>query len=318
MYSLNINFLKDRPEYQTAGAGKTAGAAVAQASKLPLILGVMVGLAVPAAIGGFWGYLQLQKAALEQSQAELNKDLQDLEAELAKAAQAEAEMKAIDQLTQGLVGVFSRVKSWSALLGDLRDRLPVGVQMTAIREVEDKNAATAAAASTPKPSPGAAAASTSKSIRPPKTLTIEGYANSLEGVGEFLLLLQKSPFLDAAKTQLVGSQAIDNPAQIVQANQEVQDGIAYVLAAPPPTAAAAGGQVRIVAPKVIKYTIQSAYTTKPAEELLPVLDRNGASGLVVRIETIRRILAEQGKTPNTGLTPPAGDSEPKENTNNGV
>ena len=305
MYSLNINFLKDRPEYQANRPGSPAGGgAAAKPSRLPIILGVIVGIIVPAAIGGFSGYLLIQKGNLEANQAKLDQDLQDLEAELKKAAQAEAEMKAIDGLTQGLVGVFSRVKSWSAVLGDLRDRLPAGVQLISIREADNpalKNTSSAPA----KPAAGATAATaTANTPTPPKKfLTIEGYANSIEGVGEFLLLLQKSPFLNPEATQLVSSTAVDNPAQIVQANQEVQEGIAYTLAAPPPTTAGGGAQVRIVAPKVIKYTIQSSYTSKPADQLLQVLDRSGASGLVVRIETIRRILAEQGKTPSPSPSP---------------
>ncbi len=320
MYSLNINFLKDRPEYQANRPGSPAGGgAAAKPSRLPIILGILVGVMVPAAIGGFSGYLLIQKGNLEANQAKLDQDLQDLEAELKKAAQAEAEMKAIDGLTQGLVGVFSRVKSWSAVLGDLRDRLPAGVQLISIREADNpalKNTSSAPA----KPAAGATAATaTANTPTPPKKfLTIEGYANSIEGVGEFLLLLQKSPFLNPEATQLVSSTAVDNPAQIVQANQEVQEGIAYTLAVPPPTTAGGGAQVRIVAPKVIKYTIQSSYTNKPADQLLQVLDRSGASGLVVRIETIRRILAEQGKTPSPSVTPPTNGSEPQEKTNNGV
>lgn len=319
MYSLNINFLKDRPEYQANRPGSPAGGtATAKASRLPVILGILVGVIVPAAIGGFSAYLLIQKGKLEANQVKLDQDLQDLEAEIKKADQAKAEMKAIDDLTQGLVGVFGRVKSWSALLGDMRDRLPVGVQLTAIREADNPALRNTSSAPSPRPSPAAGAASTATSTPTPpkKFLTIEGYANSIEGVGEFLLLLQKSPFLNPEATQLVTSTAVDNPAQIVQANQEVQEGIAYTLAVPPPATAGGGAQVRIVAPKVIKYTIQSAYTSKPADQLLQVLDRSGASGLVVRIETIRRILAEQGKSPSP--TPPTTGSEPQEKTNNGV
>lgn len=318
MYSLNINFLKDRPEYQANRPGSPAGGgAAAKASRLPIILGVLVGVIVPAAIGGFSGYLLVQKGNLEANQMKLDQDLKELEAELKKADQAKAEMKAIDDLTQGLVGVFSRVKSWSALLGDMRDRLPVGVQLTSIREADNPALKNTSSAPSPKPSPAAGAASATSTPTPPKKfLTIEGYANSIEGVGEFLLLLQKSPFLNPEATQLVTSAAVDNPAQILQANQEVQEGIAYTLAVPPPATAGGGAQVRIIAPKVIKYTIQSAYTSKPADQLLPVLDRSGASGLVVRIETIRRILAEQGKSPSP--TPPTNGSEPQEKTNNGV
>lgn len=313
MYSLNINFLKDRPEYQTARAAKTSGSkGSAGSGRLLVILGAVVGVMVPAAVGGFYGYLAWQMTNLEANQLKLDQDLADLEAELKKAEQAQAEMKAIDDLTQGLVGVFNKVKSWSAVLSDLRDRLPQGVQLLSIKEAENPDAKAAASTST--------SAASSGPPPPKQIITIEGYANSVEGVGELLLLLQKSPFLDSAVTRLVNSELVDNPAQIVQATQEVQEGIAYVLSAPPPTTGTGGSQVKIVAPKVIKYQIQSAYTQKTAEDLLQVLDRSGASGLVVRIETIRRILAEQGKAPAMSApTPaPANGTQPEEKTNNGV
>jgi type IV pilus assembly protein PilN len=313
MYSLNVNFLKDRPEYQNARAAKASGGKGAAGSgRLLVVLGAVVGVMVPAAVGGFYGYLAWQMSNLEANQLKLDQDLQDLEAELKKAEQAQAEMKAIDDLTQGLVGVFNKVKSWSAVLSDLRDRLPQGVQLIRIQESEnpDLKGTTSTA---PSPAAGGAAPSPPKQI-----ITLEGYANSVEGVGELLLLLQKSPFLDVTATRLVSSELIDNPAQIVQGTQEVQDGIAYVLSAPLPSVGTGGGQVKIVAPKVIKYQIQSAYTQKTAEDLLQVLDRSGASGLVVRIETIRRILAEQGKSPTMSAPAPANGNQPEEKTNNGV
>lgn len=313
MYSLNVNFLKDRPEYQNARAAKASGGKGAAGSgRLLVVLGAVVGVMVPAAVGGFYGYLAWQMSNLEANQLKLDQDLQDLEAELKKAEQAQAEMKAIDDLTQGLVGVFNKVKSWSAVLSDLRDRLPQGVQLLSIKEAENPDAKTAASAST------SASAGSSGPPPPKQIITIEGYANSVEGVGELLLLLQKSPFLDSAVTRLVTSELVDNPAQIVQANQEVPEGIAYVLSAPPPNTGTGGSQVKIVVPRVIKYQIQSAYTQKTAEDLLQVLDRSGASGLVVRIETIRRILAEQGKSPTMSAPAPANGNQPEEKTNNGV
>ncbi|TAD80229.1 MAG: hypothetical protein EA001_01100 [Oscillatoriales cyanobacterium] len=313
MYSLNVNFLKDRPEYQTVRAAKTSGGkGAAGGGRLPVILGAIVGIMVPAAVGGFYGYLAWQMSNLEANQLKLDQDLADLEAELKKAEQAQTEMKAIDDLTRGLVGVFNKVKSWSAVLSDLRDRLPQGVQLLSIKEAENPDAKAAASTSAP------ATAGSSGPPPPKQVITIEGYANSVEGVGELLLLLQKSPFLDPLVTRLVTSELVDNPAQIVQSTQEVQEGIAYTLSAPPPSTGTGGAQVKIVAPKVIKYQIQSAYTQKTAEDLLQVLDRSGASGLVVRIETIRRILAEQGKSPTMSAPAAAPGNQPEEKTNNGV
>lgn len=328
MYSLNINFLKDRPEFQSkSGKGKAGKSGAALAGKTPLYAGVAVGVALPALVAGLLGYLILQINALNENQARLDQSLAVLQAEIDRAKQAEDEMKVINTQTEGLAGVFDKVRAWSAILGDIRDRLPPGVQVEAIRE--DKNPAAAATAAKPSPKPSAspspgaspsaaaspAAAPAVDPDAPPATIIrITGFANSVDRVGELLLLLQKSPFFNPKQTKLVSSTLVDNPASINRrevnqsATKELPEGITYTIQNPDEMQAA---QVQDgMLPPVVKYEIVTAHTLDTATKLRSALDRGGASGLVVRLETIRSILGKPPEpmtpsSPPTGLAPPA-------------
>ncbi|GAB4357471.1 MAG: PilN domain-containing protein [Cyanophyceae cyanobacterium] len=311
MYSLNINFLKDRPEFQTgkqAADKKKGGGSSAQGGQLPLVLGAIVGLALPAAALGAYGYLIWDMGNLNRNILTLDQNLSDLQQDLDRAAKAERTTQVIREQTDALTGVFNQVKSWAAALEDIRDRLPQGVQLQSVTEVppQASSSTTAAASTTATPPADGAAA-----VPPPprSVITIRGYASSVESIGEFLLLLRSSPYLDPASTVLVGAEMVSNPAQVETAQaggapQEPQEGSSYTVVNPEALEAAAAqvGQL----PQLLEYTITTTYTSKPAEELIQALDRSSATGLVVRLEAIRNIRAAAEGAPAAAEPVPEG------------
>lgn len=311
MYSLNINFLKDRPEFQSGkpAAEKGKGGGISLSGQAPLILGVVVGLALPAAVGGGYAYLLWAMNNLNQSQIALDEDLAVLQQDLEKAAVAERTTTVINEQTDALAGVFNRVKSWAATLEDIRDRLPEGVQLESVVETPPTDTD-----STPAPSPAVEGEPAAAVPPPPRsTITITGYSDSVDKIGEFVLLLRSSPYLDPDATRLVVANIVDNPAQVNRREPEgtaqtVTEGSSYTIVNPEvfDEANAEVGEL----PQLLEYTIETAYTTKPADELIQALDRSSATGLVVRLEAIRNIRGDGAAAPSpaTGDTGAADDS----------
>lgn len=307
MYSLNINFLKDRPEFQTGkqAAEKKKGGGSAQGSQLPLALGVIAGLALPMAALGAYGYLIWDMGNLNRNILALDRNLSDLQQDLDRAAKAERTTQVIREQTDALTGVFNQVKSWAAALEDIRDRLPQGVQLQSVTETPPQASSSAASTTATPPADGAA-------VPPPprSTISIRGYASSVESIGEFLLLLRSSPYLDPNSTVLVGAEMVSNPAQVESAPtggapQEPTEGSSYTVVNPEALEAAAAqvGQL----PQLLEYTITTTYTSKPAEELIQALDRSSATGLVVRLEAIRNIRAAAEGAPAADQVPAGSD-----------
>ncbi len=297
MYSLNINFLKDRPELSPNKAAKAKGSpGVSLTGQAPLFLGAGVGIVCVGVVGGFFLYLLAQTGSLEARRAELDDQLADLQAEIEQAEEAQFETEVIENQTQALIGVFNRVRSWSAILTDIRDRMPAGLQVEVLQEETPKDAKSAS--SSKKSDEEASAAPPMPSRQP---ITITGYANSIERVGEFLVLLQKSPFLDPEATRLVSTTYEDNPASIETPDPEDGDDLAQLPEGFSYTIVNAEEMEQMNAevsdsdlPQIVSYEITTAYTPKTAMELKQELERRGAIGLVTRLTEIEGI---QGADP---------------------
>ncbi|MEM6503381.1 MAG: PilN domain-containing protein [Cyanobacteria bacterium P01_C01_bin.89] len=305
MYSLNVNFLKDRPEFQSGGKPaakkKESGGGISLAGQTPLYLGVAGALAAVGVVGGAFLWLNFEMSKLESQQIALDEDLSDLQADIDRAETAQAETAIIRDQTRALVGVFNKIRAWSAILGDIRDRLPPGVQMQELREETPK-------AATTRPREGEA-------VPPPpkKKIVIAGNASSVEAVGEFLLLLRQSPFLDVDATKLVRTEVQDNPANIEipqegeqVAFEELPEGLSYTVLNPADLEAVQADIGNL--PPVVEYSIETAYTDSTAEDLIQELDRNGAAGLVVRLEEIRAIMDQTGIKPAVAPSPAPTES----------
>lgn len=265
MYSLDVNFLNDRQERPTeASLGR--GGAVEKANPLPLYLGLAVAIALPALVGGFWLLLQSQNQQLTQQQAELDTQLTALNAQLDQINVINQQVSQIETENQALATVFDRIKPWSAVLQDIRGRVPSNVQINQIEQVQ--------AAVTPPPAPPPAADGTQPPAPtavepPPSQVQIEGLARSFNDVNDFILTLQRSPFLQADEVKLVSSQLIENPTRVEFSNQTEQR------------------QVQVELPQVVEFTVSGTLTDLPASALLQDLERTLSVGLATRIQALR-------------------------------
>jgi len=272
MYSLDINFLNDRPDIRPQVQGNKPKQK--PAAMTPLILGVALGLLLPGVVGGLWFFVQQQTARLETRQAELDSQLASLQIQQDKIKQLNDEIAKVQGETNDLASVFNQIKPWSAMLQDIRERIPLGVQIQTIEQTEDT---TSAAAPTPaaSPSPDAQAPKAQATSAPSPTmkLAISGSARSFDEVNYFLLTLQRSPFFKSDETQLVKAELVQNANKVevtVPQNKTQSDAtVTYTL------------------PKTVDYQIQTTLSDIPASELLRELDRKGAVGLVTRIRTLQ-------------------------------
>ncbi|MGJ3252371.1 MAG: PilN domain-containing protein [Elainellaceae cyanobacterium] len=263
MYSLDINFLNDRTERPSESDIRTSSTAGGRGDNLPIFVGLAVGAIPLVLVMASWLVLQNLNASARRESAELDAQLATQTSFQAQLASLTAEANQAEEAARALVTVFDRIKPWSALLQSIRDSVPSGVQISSVEQGEGEppdpptNTAAATDAAAPaQPEP------------PPIVINISGFASSFNEVNDFLLVLQRSPFLEAEGTRLLSAQLADYPEQI-----ELPDD------------APSGVEVRV--PQVVEYNIEAELTDLPASELLPELESTLAVGLTSRIQALR-------------------------------
>ncbi|NES74024.1 MAG: fimbrial assembly protein [Okeania sp. SIO2D1] len=269
MYSLDINFLRDRQEVP-GGPTPSQRPTGSGGLQLPLILGILVGILFPALVGGAWFFLRWQTDKLQTRSAELDKELQEIEERNNKISALQTEINQAEAEATALASVFNLVRPWSAILQDIRDRVPEGVQIFAIQQSDIQPEPQA----TPAPTEGGAAPKegADTSLVPKMQLTIGGIARSFNEANDFLLSLQQSNFLNGDKTALQSARLIDYPGTLEIPDQQQQTGI----------------NIEVELPKVVSYNIQTELDETSAYELKQELRRKGEVGLVSRFEELER------------------------------
>ncbi|MBD1828317.1 PilN domain-containing protein [Microcoleus vaginatus GB1-A2] len=286
MYSLDINFLNDRPDYKPVAAAKSSAKKSSGGAKdqLPLIGALLFAFGINAAVMGAWWWatnentkLAARQATMDAEVAKLNTQANTIKAINAETDQVTAEYKA-------LAGVFDQIKPWSAMLQDLSARTPAGVQIAKIEQIDPSPSPVAAAppppAATPAASPGASPSPASPTpaaapapVVPPQAakVQISGIASTFAQVNDFMLLVQRSPFFLNTDTRLVAATLKNNPTQLQVRNQN---------------AAAPAAELPQLRP-VVEYKIETTLSPTGASELLPELRSKQADGLAIRIETLQ-------------------------------
>ncbi|MEH2150157.1 PilN domain-containing protein [Nostoc sp.] len=252
MYSLDVNFLKDRPAYQKKPERKGGiGLNLPTGNLTPVYVGVALGVGLPALLGVGWWLLQGKIVELEGTIAQLDQENKRLDTEIGNLNKIKAETNAVKGETQALVTVFDQIRPWSAMLQDLRDRIPAAVQIKNIRQTAPIPAAEGKPASNPAGG-----------------LEINGLARSFNDVNDFLLSLQQSRFLKSTESRIVTATLVDAP---------LTPGVSQLT-----------NGVTIKPPQVVEYTIQSSMSDVPASELIRELEKKGTVGLVTRIRSMQQ------------------------------
>ncbi|MEX0269097.1 PilN domain-containing protein [Leptolyngbyaceae cyanobacterium UHCC 1019] len=275
MYGLDINFLKDRPEYrpELTQSSRRRDLSTPE-SKRPLWLGAGTGLALLGLAAGGWFFLQSQNEQLVQRQAELDAQISAIKAEQAKLASVKAQTTQAKADTAAFASVFNTIKPWSATFGDISARTPPKVRILDIKELTAQEIAAlpqpspATPAASPSPAPGAAPAPP-----PSGVIQITGTATSFNDVNDFLLILQRSKFVKPDTARIL-SATLGEP----KLPQAVQVG----------GSSAAADRDKVKLPGEVAFVIQTELTDVPASELLQELESKKATGLVTRIETLRQ------------------------------
>lgn len=290
MYSLDINFLNDRPDYKPVAAKSSAKKSSGGAKdQMPLIGALLFAFGVNAAVMGAWWWATNENTNLATEQATLDQELATLNTQANTIKAINAETDKVTAEYKALAGVFDQIKPWSAMLQDLSVRTPAGLQIAKIEQIDPSPspvvAATPPPAATPAASPGAspspasptpAAAATPAAAPTPVVpqqaakVQISGIASTFAQVNDFMLLVQRSPFFLNTDTKLVAATLKNNPTQLQLRN-------------PNPGAAAELPKLR----PVVEYKIETTLSPTGASELLPELRSKQADGLAIRIETLQ-------------------------------
>ena len=281
MYSLDINFLNDRPDYKPVAAKSSAKkSSGASTDQMPLIGATLFSFGLIAAVMGAWWWATNQNTQLAKQQADLDQELATLNTQANTIKAINAETDKVTAEYKALAGVFDQIKPWSAMLQDLSARTPAGVQISKIEQTDPTPAPVVAAtpppAATPAASPGASPspASPTPAAAPAPVVPqqaakvkISGIASTFAQVNDFMLLVQRSPFFLNTDTKLVAATLKNNPTQLQVRNQN----------------AAELPELQ----KVVEYKIETTLSPTGASELLPELRSKQADGLAIRIETLQ-------------------------------
>ncbi len=285
MYSLEINFLNDRPEFQApSSAPRAAKAKVPIGAMVPMYIGIGIGLALPALAGGCLLWINQQSGAIEEQQAAKEQELADIQTKIKQVEAIKVRIQEVKNQTSAVTGVFNQIRPWSALVQDIRNRTSNNLQITEIKELAPQPGATPPPrpSPSPSPSPGSSPKAASPSPTPSPTpqaaiIEIKGTAKTPNEVNLFLLNIQRSPFFspEPGSTRIVVAREVKNPARIVQG-------------------AGAQGNVQLELPNVIEYTIQTRLNNNSASQLIEEMERLGVVGLPTRIRTIQQIQQQRG------------------------
>ena len=156
MYSIDINLLRERAEFQTDQPSEfTGGTSIAprKYSKVPMFVGAGVAALALLATGGGLLWLGDQTTKLEVKQNDLDAKLGSLKVQDARLAEINGKVAQVTDESQSFASVFNQIQPWSAVLQDLRESIPQGVQIASVVQTEIKGTPAPAATATAAPAP---------------------------------------------------------------------------------------------------------------------------------------------------------------------
>lgn len=280
MYSLDVNFLKDRPEFVKPEQNKQKKK-LNISGNVPLFAGIAVGAFLPLAVAGFWFWQQSEQGSLEAKIAEVQATLDKAAKERGELQTVQQETNLYKQQTQALASVFEQIRPWSAMVKDISERVPPGIQITCIAQVPASGMSSSSNGCQNVPNPPATTTTTTTTttanapvIVPQDKVEITGIARSFNNVNDLILTLQRSAFLNNKETRLITAKLVDNPIKL-ERNPNAQQ--------------TSGDNFQVPElPKVVQFKVQTSLSDQTASQLLPQLYGLGDLGLTARIEALKQ------------------------------
>jgi type IV pilus assembly protein PilN len=252
MYSLDINFLKDREVRVFDPKPRARGGPAVVGDRRPLFFGLAAALVPLALVGGYWAVTRNQVNQLQGRSSALDGELAQLSSQLAEISTIQQQIDAVRAENNAFVSIFDEIVPWSALLQDIRSRTPARVQIVSLAQTT-----TTAEAADPSVAPTESDA-----------LSLNGVACSYDEINDFALVLQRSPLLQTNTVAI--SQAQQQPTLLDPQTQGRCPGTAV-------------GDVDFL----IDYIIGASITDIPSSQLIDELERQGTVGLVSRLQALR-------------------------------
>jgi type IV pilus assembly protein PilN len=315
MYSIDINLLKDRPEYQTAAVKSVSSDtrnSSGSYSKTPLFVGLGVGLLAMVATGIGWIYFDNQGKELQAKQAELDKKLGAAKVQEAKFNEVTAKITQAEQESKSLASAFNMVRPWSAILAEFRDSVPQGMQIKSIAQIVvtppsptaspsttpisklaappsvdgsgnvtkpgSSPAASAAASASPSPQASGGATTSPSPIASPASPVFDAPITRIQIDGEAQSFNDVNSFILTLKKS-----PFFNPTDTQLLDSSLVENSVQVS-----TTNNTNTVNQTIKTKSVKYSIQTSLKQVPAAEILRELERKGAVGLVTRLKSLQQ------------------------------
>ncbi len=316
MYSLDINLLNERAGFQTGkessfSDGSTISVATDKYGKAPLYIGASVAALSLLAIGGGWLWTGQQTAQLEVKQKDLDSKLGNLKTQEQRLQQVTTQVEQVTGESKSLASVFDRVQPLSAVLQDLRESTPQGIEIDSISQGESKaevaapttpattapsNGGLIAKISTPpnpeaKPSPSPTPSTSPTAATTPPAGTAAAPTATTTATTTLpadvpttkLLISGKAKSFDDVNNFILTlkQSAFFNP-------DDIQLNSAKLTA--PTEMKKFGGDpnTKLLLPSLVGYQITTSLKRVPSADLLRELERKGAVGLVTRLKTLKQ------------------------------
>ena len=202
MYPLDINFLKDRgfdDAVETVSQAPKKPAPITE--KIPIVVGGIIAIVLPLLSFNYARSFEAKQAEAQSQIAEVEAQIAKRQGENQSLEQMQTQVQAAQAETQALVRVFDKIRPWSAILQEISDRTPPGVQVDSLSQ-----------------------SGSGDNI----SLQISGSARSFADVNDFVLFLQRSPFF--ARNGIILGNVNTGDLQIEITNQEeIPDNVSFTI-----------------------------------------------------------------------------------------
>lgn len=270
MYSLDINFLNDRSEQPIEVSQPKSTPPGSPVALLPIIIGGVLLVALPGSLYGLKiFYLDNQSTRLEEDKGRLTTQLQDLQAKLQQADVLEGQVNQVEADIEALINVFGKVQPVSAIIQEISNRMPSGLQADSFQVTTS-------------------------------SINFSGTAISYATLNDFLLVLKQSPFINPDAIQLNSSAIRDTSSAFRITTPDVDAEGNPIDTSLLPT-------ITIDLPYVVSYSISAELSNPSAldPEVLEELRALGAIGIVTRLDVLKQegIIQEQATEDQQAETP---------------